>query len=152
MSMVVRMATDQDQDGIVKLLKKGKLNYEGIEDHITHFLVVEHQDHQEIVGTAGLEIVKDQVGLLRSLALDSAWLDAQAGMELVRILLSFAVQKGLQEIYLLTRSAAFFHYFGFQAVKEEAIPAVIKASSHFQQHQPGLSTVMVYKRQLANQI
>ncbi len=146
MNMVVRMATDQDQDRIVKLLKKGKLNSAGIEEHIVHFLVVEHQDHQEIVGTAGLEMVEERVGLLRSLALDSAWLDVQAGMELVRILLSFAVQKGLQEIYLLTRSASFFHFFGFQAVNEDAIPAVIKASSHFQQHQPGLSTVMVYKK------
>lgn len=152
MSMVVRMATDKDQDGIVKLLKKGKLNTEGIEKHIAHFLVVEHQDHQEIVGTAGLEIVEERVGLLRSLALDPTWLDAQAAMELVRILLSFAVQKGLQEIYLLTRSAAFFQFFGFQAVPEEAIPAGIQASPHFQQHQPGLSTVMVYKKQLVNQI
>lgn len=147
MSKIVRTAVNRDVDDIVKLLKKGKLNSEGIEEHFEHFIVVEDVEEQQIVGTAGMEVIDTQYGLFRSLALDSNRLDAKVGMELVRILLTSAQQKGLQEIYLLTRSAPFFHLFGFKEAIYEEIPCSVKDSPHFRQADLELSTVMVYKNQ-----
>lgn len=147
MNHVVRMAGYPDVESIVKLLKKGKLNVTGIEQHIENFLVVEQTEPQQIVGTAGLEVVGKDCGLLRSLAIDSTSLDAKVGMELVRILLAHAIlQKGIHEIYLLTRSPIFFEFFGFKEVKGEDVPNIIKQSPHFKQTESVLSTVMVYKK------
>ncbi|RKD23049.1 hypothetical protein BEP19_12550 [Ammoniphilus oxalaticus] len=142
---VVRMATKQDVSAIVKLLEQGKLNATGIEQHIENFLVVEQTEPRRIIGTAGLEISDEKRGLLRSLALDSTYLEANALMELVRILLAFAVQKGVQEIYLLTPSTSFFEFFGFEAIEHTDTPASIQQSAHFRQAKTDLSTVMVYQ-------
>lgn len=146
MGLAVRVAGKKDIHAIVNLLKKGKLNVEGIEAHLDHFLVVEELGSQQVVGTAGLEILGNQYGLLRSLAVEPAFFDEKVGWELLRILLSRAGKQGLQEIYLLTRSAPFFQFCGFKEVEWEDIPSQVKASTHFQQYTPSLSTAMVYKR------
>lgn len=146
MNLAVRVAKKNDLEAIVNLLKKGKLNVEGIEAHLEHFIVVENPDGEQIVGTAGLEVFGDQYGLLRSLAVEPAFFNEKIGVELLGILLSSAGQKGLQEVYLLTRSAPFFQFCGFQEVGWEDIPKEVKSSTHFQQYSPGLSTAMVYKR------
>lgn len=142
---VVRAATRQDLPSIVKLLEKGKLNATGIEQHLENFLVVEQLDPSQIVGTAGLEMCDERRGLLRSLAVDSAYLQADAMMELARILLAFAIQKGVRELYLVTRSPSFFDFFGFEAIEQADAPELIQQSAHFQQAKTDLSTVMVYK-------
>lgn len=146
MDHIIRMAGHQDLDSIVKLLKKGKLNVEGLEKHIENFLVVEQQDSQRIVGTAGLEVIEDKYGLLRSLVIDPVCLDATAGMELVRILLAFSIQKGIQEIYFITRSTGFFEFFGCTEVDGADVPYSVQRSQHYQQSKSDLSTVMVYKK------
>lgn len=142
----VRLASEHDVESIVKLLKKGKLNVEGIENHIENFLVVEQMSSHQIVGTAGLEVIGEDYGLLRSLVIDPVCLDPKIGMELVRILLSFAIGKGLQEIYFITRSKDFFEYFGCTEVSGPDVPWSIQQSRHFQQSKSDLSTVMVYKK------
>lgn len=146
MSVAVRVAGKKDVQAIVNLLKKGKLNVEGIEAHLDHFLVVEELGNQQVVGTAGLEILGNQYGLLRSLAVEPAFFNEKIGWELLRILLVHAGKQGLQEIYLLTRSVPFFQLCGFQEVEWKDIPSQVKESTHFQQYTPSLSTAMVYKR------
>ena len=146
MDHMIRMAGHQDLDSIVKLLKKGKLNIEGIENHIENFIVVEQEESQHIVGTAGLEVIDEKYGLLRSLVIDPACLDATAGMELVRILLAFSIQKGIQEVYFITRSTQFFEFFGCQAIDGADVPNCVQQSQHYQQSISNLSTVMVYKK------
>lgn len=146
MDHIIRMAGHQDLDSIVKLLKKGKLNVEGLEKHIENFIVVEQQESQRIVGTAGLEVIEDKYGLLRSLVIDPACLDATAGMELLRILLAFSIQKGIQEIYFITLSTGFFEFFGCKKIDGVDVPYSVQRSQHYQQTKSDLSTVMVYKK------
>ncbi|RXT08689.1 GNAT family N-acetyltransferase [Ammoniphilus sp. CFH 90114] len=152
MSLVMRVARKNDVEQMVELLKKGKLNVEGIEDHLDHFLVVEDSNSQRVVGTAGLEVLGDQYGLLRSLAVEPAFFNESVGWELLRVLLSLAGKKGLLEVYLLTRSSSFFQLCGFTEIDWEDIPGEVKSSTHFQQYTPSLSTAMVYKRPAKAQI
>lgn len=143
---VVRVARPEDASSIAKLLEKGNLNATGIEEHIDHFLVVEQAGANRIVGAAGLELRDEKRGLLRSLAIDSTYLEARvAGLELTRILLAFAAKKGLREIYLVTKTPAFFDLFGFETMEAEDAPESIQQSAHFQQIKNEFSTVMVYK-------
>jgi len=146
MEHIIRMACQQDLDSIVKLLNKGKLNVEGLENHIENFLVVEQQDSGRIVGTAGLEIIEEKYGLLRSLVIDPACLDATAGLELVRILLAFSIQKGIQEVYFITRSSGIFEFYGCKEIDGVDVPRSVQRSQHYQQSKSDLSTVMVYKK------
>ncbi|MBO8172027.1 MAG: GNAT family N-acetyltransferase [Bacillaceae bacterium] len=144
MSIVVRLATQDDLETIRGLLRKGRLNTEGIDEHLDHFLVVEDVNHQKIVGTAGMEIWGKH-GLLRSLAMASESWNARVGLELVRIMLNFARKKQVQDLYLITASSyEFFQNLGFQPIGLEQVPDSLKTSSHFKQYQPEWMRIMVY--------
>jgi len=143
MDLVIRLATANDLNDIVKLLAKGKLNHEGIAQHVEHFLVVEKGG--EVVGTAGWEKIGQDYGLLRSLALDASVWNTKVVLDLLQILLKTAEEKAVQEVFLLTGSAVeLFEWVGFQSVNPEEIPREVKQSSHFQQAKVRLSTVMRY--------
>jgi amino-acid N-acetyltransferase len=149
MSIVIRLAAKKDIAEIVKLLKKGKLNAEGVEQHVDHFIVVEKEETSELIGTAGLEVFPDGCGLLRSLVVAET-APSRLGMDLIRILLQLADKQELREIYLLTRtSQSVFELVGFEQASWSSLPEQVRGSAHVQRVDPNISTVMVYKENLA---
>ena len=81
-----------------------------------------------IIGLAGVE-VHGEDGLLRSVAVDSAWRGRGLGAGLVDNRIEWARRRGLGALYLLTTSAAgFFPRFGFQEIGRDSAPVGIAAT------------------------
>jgi amino-acid N-acetyltransferase len=146
MSIVVRMAEPGDLQSIVKLLNQGKLNSEGIENLVDNFMIVENVDTGEMVGTAGLEMLGGRYGLLRSLTVKEESYSTNIVLGLIKILLQVAAGKGVERIFLFTKSTPFFELLGFEPIEREQVPGEIQQSTHFKQNKPELSTVMVYNQ------
>ena len=138
MSLTLRPAAGADWEAIAALLDQHGLPLAGARDHMTDFLVAV-QDAR-VVGVAGLERYGD-TALLRSVAVSSP--GGGLGTRLVRALLEHAHQSGVDNVVLLTTTAAaFFPRFGFTVVTREDVPAAVHASAEFQGACPASATVM----------
>lgn len=84
-----------------------------------------------LVAVIGLQRFQS-VGLLRSLAVTSAYRGRGLARELVSHAESFAVSHGVESLYLLTTTAeAFFIKQGYRAAARQDAPASIRATSQF---------------------
>ena len=137
----VRKAIPKDFAAITKLLQGVNLPTSDVSTDLTHFFVIEEDG--EIIASAGLELY-DNLGLLRSVAVDKNHRNRSLAMVLVKKLLSYATGEKLKALYLITTTAE--HYFakrGFQTVNRDTIPAPITSSSEFSSTCPSTATVMV---------
>jgi len=145
MSIVVRLAKENDMIAMEQLLEKAKLNKTGIAENLDNFLVVEDlraEPLPSIVGMVGLEIYGDK-GILRSLVLRSESWNSKIGVELIALIISYGWRKGLKEIYLMTSSSrSFFEYWGFIELAWDDVPKQLKVSSQFTEYNPSYVTVM----------
>ncbi|WP_062052035.1 hypothetical protein [Bacillus sp. JCM 19034] len=131
MAMIVRKAKQEDLLQVQRLVAKAGLRDEGIEHIIEHFLVVENESKQ-LIGTVGIEVYKE-VGLLRSLVLQSAEWDAKLSFDFLQLTLRYAEERKLHAVYLCAKStSALFHQIGFREVARKDVPEVIRESAHFQ--------------------
>ena len=114
----IRRAVGADLPAIEHLLVGSGLPYEGVEPHVSTFLVAESDG--EPVATAGLEM-GDGCALLRSVAVAPSVRGTGVGVEIVRQILRLAVVSGARTVYLLTTTAAGFSpRFGFKpAIRAE---------------------------------
>lgn len=137
----LRPARPEDQDAVVGLVASAGLPTSGVEIGSAEFVVAEHAGR--IVGVAGLETYGTD-GLLRSVAVAEDWRGRGLGGELTRSILEAARRRGLEDLYLLTETAAdFFSRFGFQPIRREDASEAVKASEEFRDLCPASSTVMV---------
>lgn len=98
--------------------------------------------HGQVVGMALLERYAEG-GLLRSVAVDPAWQGKGIGRRLVEAMLEEARQEGLQQVFLLTETAAgFFARLGFEAITREVVPVSVQQASQFTHLCPTSSQVM----------
>jgi len=134
MSIIIRLATAKDIKAMKRLLQRANLNQEGIETDLHQFLVTENvtDDRNSIVAMAGIE-QKGEYGFLRSFVMESEIWNTLVGLELIKIALRYAKQRGCKEVYLLTtvQASYFFHHIGFQSIGIEEVPLVIQESLHF---------------------
>jgi N-acetylglutamate synthase-like GNAT family acetyltransferase len=133
MSLIIRQAAVEDFASIHKLLTTAGVSTTGLGDHITHYLVVENPNENKIAGTVGLEIYQEDerlYGLMRSLVLENATVQAKIGMELLRLFFAYAETKSLAALYLFTKSTGtdLFIHMGFSTVQADALPACIRQS------------------------
>ncbi|GAE31290.1 hypothetical protein [Halalkalibacter hemicellulosilyticus] len=134
MAMVVRKAKQEDLLKVQRLVAKAGLRDEGIEHIIEHFLIVEN-DAEQLIGTVGIEMY-EEVGLLRSLVLQSPEWDAKLSLEFLQLTLKYAEEQKLKAVYLCAKAtSALFHQLGFREVVKERIPKEIQESAHFKKHQ-----------------
>lgn len=137
----LRPARPEDQAAVVGLVASAGLPTSGVEIGSAEFVVAEHAGR--IVGVAGLETYGTD-GLLRSVAVAEEWRGRGLGGELTRSILEAARRRGLEDLYLLTETAAdFFSRFGFQPIRREDASEAVKASEEFRDLCPASSTVMV---------
>ena len=132
---VIRKAEVGDIASILQLLQDARLNQQGVDEHLHSFLVVEEQTDagNQIVGSAGMEIHHEH-GLLRSFVMKKAPWNGRVGLQLFGILLSWAEQRGIKELYLLAGvTQSFFLQIGFYPIKWEEIPKPVRASEHMRQ-------------------
>jgi amino-acid N-acetyltransferase len=89
------------------------------------------RDDGALVGVVGVEL-HPPVGLLRSLAVRSAFRNRGFAHELVSFAESYAAARGVAELFLLTTTAArFFAGLGYAPAARDAAPAAIRASTQF---------------------
>ena len=99
-------------------------------------------DDTELIGTAGMEIL-GLVGLLRSVAVAETYRNRQLGRQLFAAALDHARLQGIQEVFLITDTAAdYFEKNGFQRVVRSEVPAEIAGTAQFSGLCPSSAVVM----------
>jgi amino-acid N-acetyltransferase len=127
--ITITPANPADRQAIVELLQSQKLPTQDLPARLENFMLV--KENGKIIGSVGLEIYKNY-GLLRSLAVDASQQGNGLGKTLYKTALELAQQKKVQELYLITTTAApFFKKLGFTQIKRTDAPAPIAATAQF---------------------
>ena len=138
---MIRTARPEDLADALALLGESKLPTAGVEEAFDRFVVAERAG--EIVGVAGLE-AHGNVALLRSVAVAPTERGRGLGGALTEELLRRASQTGIDEVYLLTETAAdFFPRYGFERIDRSAADPAIRTSAEFTTLCATTATVMV---------
>jgi amino-acid N-acetyltransferase len=134
-------ATRVDLQSIVRLLETCELPSNDVDVHLDHFIVAKEAD--SIVGCIGMET---EGPLLRSLAVDTSQRNRGVAQHLCERLLEHAKQQGVQEIFLLTTTAAkFFEKTGFEQIPREEAPESIRKNRQFTELCPSSAVLMSKK-------
>jgi amino-acid N-acetyltransferase len=124
-----KKSNQQDITTVKALLMQSDLPFEDIDDHFEHFIVA--TDNNSLTGVIGLEHYSS-IGLLRSLAVEPGHRNSGAGTNLVNEMIAYSRSLCIQELYLLTTTAAaFFEKFGFIKIDRNNVPVEIKATMEF---------------------
>jgi len=114
----------------MKLLARGGLDADGLEDHLETTLVV--RDRGVPVACAGLERY-GRSALLRSVIVAPELQGTGLGRRITDHTFAFAQELGVAQIYLLTDSAEnFFARYGFQVLPRADLPAAVLQSQEFE--------------------
>lgn len=141
--MHYRNATRDDLPQIENLLKQNDLPYEDCSEHIRNFIVLANQ--QTVIGVAGLEIYQN-IGLLRSIAVQNDFRNQGLGERLISKIKTRAYSCNINQLFLLTETAD--HYFkkqGFEVIDRYLAPDSIKQTRQFTHLCPDSAIVMASK-------
>ncbi len=134
-------ARTHDLAGALELLRETGLPETGVAERFSLYRVV--RDAGRVVGFGGLEIHGED-GLLRGLAVASAYRGQGIAKLLVDAILDLAVQNSLSNVYLLTTTAkAYFERHGFDEVARDSAPDGIRDSWEFRTGCPASSTLLM---------
>jgi amino-acid N-acetyltransferase len=137
---LVRPARTADWPAIEDLLVARRLPTAGARAHLGTFLVAEQAS--ALVGCAGIELY-DDVGLLRSVAVDEGVAGRGLGTELLAASVELGRRLGLRALFLLTTTASgWFLRFGFQSISREQLPATLAQSEELRGACPASATAM----------
>jgi len=140
MSFDAEPARAHDLEQALELLRREDLPEKGVVEHFGHFHVV--RDDGRVVGLSGLE-VHGPDGLLRSVAVETAYRGQGLAASLVEASLGLARRVGLRSVYLLTTTASgYFRRHGFADCPREEAPGGIRESWEFRVGCPTTSVLM----------
>src|SRR5690349_13805841 len=141
--ITITLASPADRTAIAALLESQKLPTQDLPARLENFILA--KENGRITGTVGLEIY-GKYALLRSLAVDSAHQGNGLGTTLYKTALELAQNKKVQELFLITTTAApFFKKAGFTQIKRTDAPASIAATAQFTTICASTGTVMKKK-------
>ncbi len=136
---IIRPAQPNDQTNIHALLSGFELPLDGLRE--TKLWVL-RSSNGEVTGVAGLEVYGSQ-GLLRSVAVVKSLHNQGYGTLLAKHVIGEAKKIGVQDIFLLTTSAAaFFEKFGFKKESRESVIGGITGSIEFRSACPKTAALM----------
>lgn len=139
----IRQAEQKDIGNLTDLLDTANLHTVGIEEHVSHFFVVEQIEKEKLVGMIGMEVYKSH-GLLRSFVIERPQGDLKLSVTLLNTILSYAETLKIQRVYLVTKQGSpFLTEFGFREISTCQLPAEVIASDYFKQVHPQ-GCIMVY--------
>lgn len=137
----VRAATLADEAAVRDLLAQANLPLDGLGDFFADGYAVA-EAAGAIVGAEGVEVYASD-GFLRSAVVAPAWRGRGVGDALTRDRITWARERGLTALYLLTTTAAgYFPRFGFAPVGRETAPPGVRASPQFTSACPDTATLM----------
>lgn len=137
----VREANTEDLVAVRALLEAAHLPTDGLTDFFgPAYAVAECDGH--VIGAEGIERHGD-AGLLRSAVVDDRYRGQGVGDLLTRNRLSWAQSTGLDEVWLLTTTAAeYFPRFGFTKAERTMAPAALQDSVEFRDACPASAVAM----------
>jgi amino-acid N-acetyltransferase len=139
-TITYRTAQETDWHAIEALLQACDLPLTGAREALAGFVVARHG--KELIGCAALE-THGRSGLLRSLAVAPDWRGHGVASALTTWLLDHAGAEGLDDVTLLTTTAAdYFTRFRFQVIPRGDAPEAARASVEFREACPDTATVM----------
>lgn len=132
MSYVITRAQAEDLPEVLTLLTQVNLPHAGVAEHFNNFFIA-RTSAGELIGCIGQERY-GKVALLRSLAVTPTQQTRGIGRALMLELLAEARAQGVQDLVLLTTTAADFfqHHFGFAPVPRTQYDATLAASPEWQ--------------------
>jgi len=138
--MSIRAARSEDLSEVMGLLDRLGLPVDGVPSHLDRFLVLEIGGG--IVGAVGLEVYGRRA-LLRSLSVAAEQQGRGHGRRLYREILARARALGIEEIVLLTETAApFFEREGFEKIARHEVDETVRASEQFRSSCPQSAACM----------
>jgi amino-acid N-acetyltransferase len=140
---VIEPARQDDFAAIVALLEAESLPAEDLEPRmLAHFLVA-RDTAGGLVGACGLE-PHGRMALVRSLVVAPAWRGRGIAKRLVERIEERAQSFGLDELYLLTTTAAdFFAGLGYRVIRRDAAPLALRSTSQFSRLCPAAAACLV---------
>jgi amino-acid N-acetyltransferase len=134
----------EDKHEVLNLLSGAQLPIEDLSNQKMKDFLVAKGPADDIIGVAGVELYPEK-GLLRSLAVAPAYRGKGLGCRLTREMESFARQKGIQTLYLLTTTAAdFFLKLGYEVMQRHKVPPPVQQADEFKSVCP-VSAVCLFK-------
>lgn len=91
-----------------------------IYEQFRDFIVAEEEG--EIIGCGAIHVAWDNLGEIRSLAIEEGYRRKGLGSLLVKKLLSMAREIEIKKIFILTYQVDFFKRFGFNIIEKEMLP------------------------------
>jgi amino-acid N-acetyltransferase len=127
--ITIAPANATDRQSVVALLQSQNLPTQDLPARLENFILA--KENGKVIGTIGLEIF-GKYALLRSMAVDSSQQGNGLGKTLYKSALELAHQKKVQEVFLITTTAApFFKKLGFTQTKRTDVPSPIAATAQF---------------------
>jgi amino-acid N-acetyltransferase len=139
----IQPASKNDLKGIVELLTSNQLPTIDISESSVQLFAA--TVNNQLIGSIGIEKY-NQIGLLRSLAVESKYKNQKVGERLIQYLLDFCINEKITELYLLTTTAEkYFDKFGFHQIERNNVPEKIVQTREFNDICP-LSAVVMKKK------
>ncbi|MFW9931621.1 MAG: arsenic resistance N-acetyltransferase ArsN2 [Candidatus Thorarchaeota archaeon] len=136
----ILQASSASISDITGLLKELDLVIEGVEQNIDDFRILVEKN--TLIGCIGLEIY-GSMALLRSIAVHPAYQKKGYGQMLLQDIERYALQKGVDELFLLTDTAErFFKKYGYSLHDRSKVPPSIAATQEFSNLCPASSSFM----------
>jgi amino-acid N-acetyltransferase len=142
-SVTFSFASAKDEKQIKGLLAASGLEHQDIgPSHLQHFLIVNDESTLTLYGVVGLEL-KDNVGLLRSLAVAEAYRRQGLATRLVIKIEAYARSKKIDSLYLLTLTAEdFFSARGYHKTDRGSAPPALQETTEFKSLCPQTAVCM----------
>ena len=141
--MKFSFASAEDEEQIKQILEASDLHHQDIRpSQLQHFLIVKDDTELTLAGLVGLE-QKNDVGLLRSLAVANAYRRQGLATQLVNKIEEYARSQKVVILYLLTLTAEdFFSERGYQKTDRKAAPAALQETTEFKSLCPQTAVCM----------
>lgn len=137
---VSRAAKSSDLETILAFLTEASLPTDGVEEHLSTFLVAE--EHGSIVGAIGIEPY-GATALLRSAVVRPDHRSQGIGGMLYQKLLGVAQAGGARRLLLLTTTAeGYFRKLGFRPIDIKTVTGPVTQSAEFHGACPGTAVCM----------
>jgi amino-acid N-acetyltransferase len=129
-----------DMEAIRKLLQDNGLPISDVTLENTNFFAA--YLNGRIIGSVGLQIM-DSVALLRSMVVEDRYRNLQLGKQLYEKVMELAVERQIQEIFLITTTAqAYFAEKGFEVIARDQVPDLVQQTTQFSKTCPDSGIVM----------
>ncbi|MDO8368822.1 MAG: arsenic resistance N-acetyltransferase ArsN2 [Saprospiraceae bacterium] len=140
MPILLIYASPAQAPNLIDFLQKVNLPTSDLPTDLSGFTLA--FDGEQIVGSAGMELLGNR-GLLRSVAVAETHRNQQLGQRLFAVALDYARSHHVQEVFLITNTAArYFEKNGFQEIERSQVPKEISQTEQFSALCPSTAVVM----------